>query len=49
MLWMIISPWLLAAVIAALTLQIVESITLIFTDPGTPEEEAEDERIHRRS
>lgn len=47
MLWIIISPWLLGAVIALLALQIVENITLIFT--GTPEEEAEDERIHKRS
>ena len=45
--WIIISPWLLGAVIAGLVLQIVENITLCMT--GVSEEEAEDERIHKRS
>ncbi len=45
--WIIISPWLLGAAVAGLVLQIVENITLCMT--GIPEEEAEDERIHKRS
>ncbi len=45
--WIIISPWLLGAVIAAIAFQAAENITLSMT--GIPEEEAEDERIHKRS